>query len=77
MTAKELAQAAKCQNGNRIFYDFGEVTFEVFCDQLCREQRELCNEAIRQRDEWGYSLIIPNIGDKIFDFVDIVKMPEL
>jgi hypothetical protein len=58
-------------------YVFTENQFKQFCKQLCEEQRELCNEAIRQRDEFGYSVSIPNKGDKIFDFVDMVKMPEL
>lgn len=41
MTAKELSEKAWEKYANNI-YAFSYDEFKAFCEQLCKEQRELC-----------------------------------
>ena len=77
MTAKKMAEKAKVTDGNgeTVGYFFCEetVTLEIFCTQLCKEQRQLVADELKRYSE---DLSIPN-QYKINDLCMDAPMPEL
>ena len=77
MNAKQMAEKAKVTDGNgeTVGYFFAEetVTLEIFCTQLCKEQRQRVADELKRYSE---DLSIPN-QYKINDLCMDAQMPEL
>lgn len=76
MTAKEMSEDAFDFKEGYEMYRFTEESFKDFCEQLCREQREICADA-----EAGHNLVMIEdvAGDLFMRQNDILNapMPEL
>ena len=77
MNAKQMAEKARLTDrfGETVGYFFAEetVTLEIFCTQLCKEQRQLVADELKRYTE---DLSIPN-QYKIDDLCNGAPKPEL
>ena len=77
MNAKQMAEKARLTDrfGETVGYFFAEetVTLEIFCTQLCKEQRQLVADELKRYSE---DLSIPN-QYKINDLCMDAPTPEL
>ena len=77
MNAKQMAEKARLADrfGETVGYFFAEetVTLEIFCTQLCKEQRQLVADELKRYTE---DLSIPN-QYKINDLCNNAPKPEI
>lgn len=80
MTAKNIAERFAVYNDDPDsdisidYYKFNAHEFEIFCEQLCREQREICAKAVNYRE-----IEFANGSMPVIDRETIINapMPEL
>jgi hypothetical protein len=70
MTAKEMAENNVVHTDICKVYEFYEYEFKAFCDQLCKEQREIVLKACNFDSDYTY--YFANDGEILN-----AKMPEL